>query len=221
MTTGCETIAENYSCHPTPYKDITAGYGSHEALQHVQTMMEQMSRGKYEEAIQTTNKALDLADITPKALGFFYKTQSQAFLALDRREEGIDSLEKSLNGDHQHPMEATYLRTKLEMLKSGGEAGDVYAQPIVRIPAMMPPRAERSGHCQLKFDIGNTGSPNNIEIIYCTEALFEKPSLKSVKLWKYSVKMEDGKPSNARGVESKVSYQLLDACGNIIPEKQS
>lgn len=92
------------------------------------------------------------------------------------------------------------------------------AQPLVRIPPVMPQRAEKSGHCRVRFDVSPEGQPFNVQATYCTQSLFERASIRSVEKWKYNPKMEDGRPVARRGVESKITFQLQDERGRIIPE---
>ncbi|WP_409433456.1 energy transducer TonB [Litorimonas sp. RW-G-Af-16] len=92
------------------------------------------------------------------------------------------------------------------------------AQPLVRIPPIMPPRAEKSGHCNVKFDVSPEGQPFNVTATYCTQSLFERASVKSVQKWKYNPKIVDGRSVSRAGVESKITFQLTDERGRLIPE---
>ena len=92
------------------------------------------------------------------------------------------------------------------------------AQPLVRIPPQMPPRAEKSGHCRVRFNVSPEGQPFDVVTTYCTEKLFERPSIRSVQKWKYNPKIQDGRPVGRSGVESKITFKLADERGNIIPE---
>jgi protein TonB len=92
------------------------------------------------------------------------------------------------------------------------------AQPLVRIPPIMPPRAEKSGHCRVRFDVSPEGAPFNVVTTYCTQKLFERATIKSVQKWKYNPKIVDGRSVARKGVENKVTYRLTDERGKIIPE---
>ena len=92
------------------------------------------------------------------------------------------------------------------------------AQPLVRIPPIMPPRAEKSGHCRVRFDVSPEGAPFNVTTTYCTQSLFSRATVKSVQKWKYNPKIVDGRNVARKGVENKVSYRLTDERGRIIPE---
>jgi len=92
------------------------------------------------------------------------------------------------------------------------------AQPLVRIPPIMPPRAEKSGHCKVRFSVSPEGAPFDVVATYCTESLFERPTVKSVQKWKYNPKIQDGRPVGRTGVESRITFRLADERGNVIPE---
>lgn len=95
---------------------------------------------------------------------------------------------------------------------------DKNADPLVRIAPIMPPRADRSGHCKVRFDVSAEGAPYNVTATYCTQTLFERATIKSVQKWKYSPKIRNGLPVAMTGVENRVTYRLEDERGNIIPE---
>ena len=92
------------------------------------------------------------------------------------------------------------------------------AQPLVRIPPIMPPRAEKSGHCRVRFNVSPEGKPFDVEATYCTENLFRSATIRSVQKWKYNPQIQDGRPVGRVGVESKITFRLADERGNIIPE---
>jgi protein TonB len=92
------------------------------------------------------------------------------------------------------------------------------AQPLVRIPPIMPTRAEKSGHCNVRFDVSPEGQPFNVDATYCTQSLFKRASIKSVQKWKYNPKIVDGRSVARSGVESKITFRLTDERGKIIPE---
>lgn len=92
------------------------------------------------------------------------------------------------------------------------------AQPLVRIPPIMPPRAEKSGHCKVRFDVSPQGQPFNVVATYCTGSVFKRASIKSVEKWKYNPKMLDGRAVARNGVESQITFRLTDERGNILPE---
>ncbi|MDB2438437.1 energy transducer TonB [Hellea sp.] len=95
---------------------------------------------------------------------------------------------------------------------------DRKAQPLVRIAPIMPPNAERSGHCNVRFNVSAEGAPYDVMATYCTQSVFERATKKSVTKWKYRPKILNGRAVAMIGVENKVSYRLSDERGNLIPE---
>lgn len=96
--------------------------------------------------------------------------------------------------------------------------GDMDEQPIVRIPPVMPMRAEKSGHCKMRFAVSPQGQPFNIIATYCTSSIFKRASIKSVGKWKYNAKVVDGSAVVRRGVETKITFNLTGDRGRRIPE---
>ena len=92
------------------------------------------------------------------------------------------------------------------------------AQPLVRLPPQMPDRAEKSGHCKVRFDVSPEGNPFNIEATYCSQNVFKRNSIRSVERWKYNPKIQDGRAIGRRGVETTIRFKLADERGNLIPE---
>lgn len=95
---------------------------------------------------------------------------------------------------------------------------DSEEKPIIRNPPKMPMRAERSGHCQAEFDINAQGVPFNITTPYCTQSMFSRPTIKAVETWKYRAAVQDGTARTSRSIRTKVSFNLNDENGRLIPE---
>ncbi len=91
-------------------------------------------------------------------------------------------------------------------------------QPLVRIPPIMPPRAEKSGHCNVRFNVSAEGAPYDVQTTYCTQSLFERATIKSVQRWKFKPKIANGRPVAMMGLKNKVTYRLTDERGRLIPE---
>lgn len=98
------------------------------------------------------------------------------------------------------------------------QISDRDAQPLVRIPPIMPLRAEKSGHCKVRFDVSAEGQPFNVDTLNCTQSLFKRASIKSVQKWKYNPKVLEGRAVARTGVESTIIFRLTDERGNVIPE---
>jgi len=95
---------------------------------------------------------------------------------------------------------------------------DREVQPLVRISPIMPPRADKSGHCLVRFNVSAEGTPFDVKTTYCTQALFERATIKSVQKWKFNPKVVNGRNVAMTGVENKVTYRLTDERGRLIPE---
>jgi protein TonB len=91
-------------------------------------------------------------------------------------------------------------------------------QPLVRIEPVMPPRADRSGHCIMHFDVSATGNPFNITASHCSQSLFKRASIRSVQGWKYNPEIRDGQAVVYKGLTTRIRFKLSDANGQIIPE---
>ncbi len=91
-------------------------------------------------------------------------------------------------------------------------------QPILRTEPPMPMRATKSGHCQMMFDVSPEGRPFNVTTTYCTEKHFERPSIKAVQGWKYLPQYEEGLAVSVSDVKTRISFNLTDERGQIIPE---
>ena len=98
------------------------------------------------------------------------------------------------------------------------QVSDRDVEPLVRIPPTMPPSAEKSGHCNVRFDVSPEGAPFNVVTTFCTQRLFSNSSVKSVQNWKYNPKRVDGRAVSRSGVVDRITYRLLDERGQIIPE---
>lgn len=91
-------------------------------------------------------------------------------------------------------------------------------QPILRFPPVMPSNAQRSGHCNVTFDVSAAGLPMNVSASYCTERLFRSATLKSVQKWKFNPRIQDGRAVAMEGLSNRVRFKLMDERGNLIPE---
>jgi len=104
-------------------------------------------------------------------------------------------------------------RAALSKIQCNADASN----PIVRIPPAFPPRAIRTGRTEFIFDLDDAGMPINIRITSATEEIFIRPSLKSVRKWKYAAKSPTEPESNRKNLCSRLTFRLQDARGRIIP----
>jgi len=94
-------------------------------------------------------------------------------------------------------------------------------QPIVRIPPVPPSRflsGNHSGHCRVRLDVSAEGSPYNVDAYACTSPVLAAATVKSVQKWRFNPKIAGGRPVAMTGLENKVTFQLLDERGNLLPE---
>ena len=94
--------------------------------------------------------------------------------------------------------------------------GDSDEQPLVRVPPIMPSRANTSGYCDVRFNVNAQGAPYQVEATYCTQSLFQRSTIRSVAKWKYRPKFKNGVAVPRLGVTNRVRYRLSDERGNII-----
>lgn len=98
---------------------------------------------------------------------------------------------------------------------------DKTAQPILRSVAIVPRKAleeGRSGHCIMRFNVDSLGRPFDVKAHSCSHPMFEANSIKATKKFKYLAKYKNGVPVNMNGVETKITYQVLDENGKLLPE---
>jgi len=95
---------------------------------------------------------------------------------------------------------------------------NVDARACYRIAPIMPRWAERSGHCNMEFDVSQTGTPFNIRVKNCTEYIFAGPSITAIKSWVYLPAKKDSTFVVREGVENKMSFRLTNELGTLIPE---
>ena len=94
------------------------------------------------------------------------------------------------------------------------------AQPLVRIPPIVPPRflqGDNSGYCKVRFDVSPEGQPFNVQTTVCTAKVLERATIKNVQKWKYNPKIVDGRSVSRSGVETTIRFNLQDERGKILP----
>lgn len=109
-------------------------------------------------------------------------------------------------------------RVKLTTLKPIVNVANSGPKPIIRHWPVMPSRATKSGHCDVRFNINSSGKPYDIRAISCTQSLFRSASIKSVQKWNYRPEMRNGKAVSHKGIQTKIRFLLKDENNQIIPE---
>ena len=109
-------------------------------------------------------------------------------------------------------------RPEIYLAKFTIAEADRDAEPFLQIAPVMPPRAVKSGHCQVKLNVTAQGQPFEIVTTYCSQAIFKRPTIKAVQKWKYNPKILDGVAVARQGVETLITFNLTDERGFLIPE---
>lgn len=102
--------------------------------------------------------------------------------------------------------------------QTGQSLSTGFIQPLVRYPARIPDKADRSGRCTLLFNVDKNGNPFNIKAETCTHRMFEIEAIRAVSKYQYRPKIIDGMAVEIRGVTDEVKFLLTDEHGNILPE---
>jgi len=110
---------------------------------------------------------------------------------------------------------AFFMSHGLSSLAYGQIASDPDSEIISRAAPIMPPAANRSGVCELRYDITTEGHTANIHVLRCTETHFASTSARALSKWRY-------KPGDMgrTGVEVKITYRIVGEDGEIVPPKQ-
>jgi protein TonB len=98
----------------------------------------------------------------------------------------------------------------------GGSTGPVSKNadvvPIVRIEPRYPRKAAISGiegWVQLKFDISESGTVKNVEVLNAKpKRVFDRAAIQSLLKWKYKPKMIEGKPSAQNDNKVQIDFKL-------------
>jgi len=87
-----------------------------------------------------------------------------------------------------------------------------------RVIARIPEMATKSGSCRVRPWVNEQGKVVRLNLLECSENIFEAETRKAVMKWRYHPLLQNGTPISFEAEEFKVRYRLLDEGGNIIPE---
>lgn len=94
----------------------------------------------------------------------------------------------------------------------GAGTGDSSEMPLVRIEPQYPRKAAmagKEGWVQLKFDVTETGSVDNVAILKSKpRRLFDQAAKRALLKWKYKPKVVDGKPQRRSGLVVQLDFKL-------------
>lgn len=176
--------------------------------------------------ISIATEYLARPDVTDAGRLYFLQNRARSYSATDKRELAIDdykalTLLPNIASDRRAFFQGLVETSDFPMGPRPLPASTVEAQPIVRVPPIMPSaflNGNNSGHCAMLFDVDETGKVVNAEAEYCTDESLREPSVKSIATWKYSPRKLDGNPVKAKGIKSRISFSLQDECGYHLPE---
>ena len=92
--------------------------------------------------------------------------------------------------------------------------------PINRVPPVFPARFAQgnvSGYCRVRFDINPEGRPFNVDTTICTDRQLKAPTIKSVRKWRYTPQVEDGRPVSRSDLETLIRFDLTDEQRKLLP----
>jgi len=121
------------------------------------------------------------------------------------------------------PLGTDWLKTYKEQKKCFDKnearlSEDQDAEVCNRIPPQMPRQAQKSGHCNVMFNVSKTGYPTDVEALNCTDPIFKAPAINSARLWYYYPKVENNSFVERRNIRNKITFRLTDESGELIPE---
>lgn len=133
----------------------------------------------------------------------------------------VESVELPGTPNWEEPdLEFEWKEIKLDLKTADTAIPDKHAQPILRLVPKVPDRAlreGRSGHCLMRFNVNPKGQPFSVEAYECSHGMFEKNSVEATKGFKYLPKYQGGVPATMTGVETKITYEVRDENGKLLP----
>ncbi|PHQ59004.1 MAG: hypothetical protein COC03_07200 [Robiginitomaculum sp.] len=73
-------------------------------------------------------------------------------------------------------------------------------------------------YCKVRFNVTAQGQPYAVMATYCTQSVFKHPTIKAVQKWTYKPKIQSGLTVARQGVETRITFNLTDEHGRLIPE---
>ncbi|MCP5067806.1 MAG: energy transducer TonB [bacterium] len=96
----------------------------------------------------------------------------------------------------------------------GSAPADTEATPILRVPAVYPPRASErgiEGWVDIEFTISPIGTVlDPVVIASHPSSIFNRSALRCVKKWKYRPKVVDGVGVPQEGIVTRIQFNLSD-----------
>lgn len=85
-------------------------------------------------------------------------------------------------------------------------------KPTVKAPPVFPMGAQLSGNCLAQFDLNAEGEPENIEILECTDNLFEWSATAAIRKFRFEKKY-----GGMTGLKQQLAYNLMNEFGQKLP----
>lgn len=210
IATGCQTTS-NQPCSPTSASDSrVAMYGSQDAYNFIRSATAETDKASI---VRIATAGLALPTVTNTTKHRLLRLRADANFQAGNPVDSVSDYQKILDDGLAIPQEAVWIDTEIARIKSGAQPNTDGPLPLVRIPPRVPPRANKSGHCQLRFDVLPDGSLINSRADYCTDSLFEAASLSSVENWKYETS-----EAGVQDFHTNIRFVVLNRCGVQLPE---
>ncbi len=90
-----------------------------------------------------------------------------------------------------------------------GFAGDLL--PLVRTQPAYPITAQKrglEGYCDLEFTVTEVGKTADVQVTYCTNSVFERPSVRALSKFKYQPRVVDGNPVAVTGMQMRLTFKI-------------
>lgn len=208
LMTACQTTQP---CSPTSVVDArNAIYGSVDAYNFIRSTT---AESDPVESVRITTAGLALPDVTDRAKRRLLHLRADANFRTDNVAGGLSDLQTILDEDIAFAEESFWLVGEIARINSGGLPLADGPDALIRIPPRMPSRANKSGHCQTRFDIRPDGSLDNISTDYCTDSVFEQAARDSLTDWKFETN-----DTRTVGAKTTTRFLLLNKCGAELPE---
>ena len=96
-------------------------------------------------------------------------------------------------------------------MDEGTQLADSDAEPLYRVPPKFPNACARNDgiwSVVFEFDVDENGDTQNIKVLSSDSRCFERSVVNSVKKWKYTPKLVQGKPVYRTGLVAQISFEI-------------
>lgn len=188
-----------------------ASYVLQEALNNLQT-------NRFAESLLVLEEAIVLTELTPYESSMIYQVIGSVYCTLENKSDAITAFENAIEAGGLLPSEKNNLAARIAEIRDSTvycQAGAVRvsdrdAKPLVRFLPKTPKAASNPGHCQLRFNVTEYGQPVDIVAVYCTDSIFERNAIESVRKWKFDPKIIDGRAVVRSGTEAQIRFKISD-----------